>query len=68
MRFTKKNNELSKLKKQQKMKKEKTTQVSFSISLELKKAVDLYCVLNEIKRQDYFKNLVESDKKINQTK
>jgi len=50
------------------MKKEKETQVSFSISLELKKAVDLYCVLNEIKRQDYFKNLVESDKKLNQTK
>jgi len=50
------------------MKKEKETQVSFKISLDLKKAIDLYCVLNEIKRQDYFKNLVESDKKLNQTK
>ena len=46
----------------------KETQVSFKISLELKKAVDLYCLLKQIKRQDYFRNLVESDKKLNQTK
>ena len=50
------------------MKKEKSTQVSFRISLELKKAVDLYCLLKQIKRQDYFRSLVESDKKLNQTK
>lgn len=49
------------------MKKE-TTQVSFRISLELKKAVDLYCLLNQIKRQDYFRSLVESDKKLNSQK
>ena len=42
----------------------KETQVSFKISLELKKAVDLYCLLHQIKRQDYFRNLVESDKKL----
>ena len=50
------------------MKKEKSTQVSFRISLELKKAVDLYCLLKQIKRQDYFRNLVESDKKLNSQK
>ena len=46
----------------------KETQVSFKISLDLKKAVDLYCLLHQIKRQDYFRSLVESDKKLNSQK
>ena len=50
------------------MKKEKSPQVSFRIPAELKRAVDIYCSLHQIKRQDYFKNLVQSDKKLNQTK
>lgn len=49
-------------------KQKKQPQVSFRIPAELKRAVDVYCSINQIKRQDYFKNLVQSDKKLNQTK
>lgn len=49
-------------------KQKKQPQVSFRIPAELKRAVDIYCSLHQIKRQDYYRNLVESDKKLNSQK